>query len=118
MRINQKARIFSGRFNQKISRIKNSGDVEDFVAIVIPVNPQELLLLPEGERTKPTIKVFTAERLELGELLVVGGEKWRVTVADNWGEYGYFNNRATRLVSTQKGYSNGFKFISSASGER
>lgn len=116
MRINQRNRILSSRFNQTITVESKDGTAFTTLAIVIPVSPQDLMLLPEGERTTPTVKVYTKTKLNLGDLVVVNGERWRITTADDWGAYGYFNNRATRLVSTQKGYSNGFKFNTATGG--
>jgi len=82
---------------------------EVMVAIVMPTTSNDVALLPEGERYSPSIKVFTQDPLNIGDLVHFRGFDYRVSASSDWGDYGYFNQIAIRHRPTAKVDSTGFE---------
>ena len=64
--------------------------------ILYPTTADELRALPEGERVTKSITCYWALPFALGDLIVYGGENYRVVYRDPWTNYGY--NRAIAQV--------------------
>jgi hypothetical protein len=76
------------------------------LASVQPLTGEDLLVLPEGERTDDAIEIFTLEKLqpsqqgaaELGDLVTYLGRDYRIRLAEDWGANGnYYRSVATRV---------------------
>ena len=117
--INQSGRFLNSRFRQQITIQKKSGshsasgfdvryEKQQITAIVIPTSPNDVLLLPEGERYLPSIKVYTQQQLNIGDLVDYRGQTYKIKTAANWGDYGYYNNIGVRHSQTAKVDSTGF----------
>ena len=117
--INQSGRFLTSRFRQQITVKKQSGthsasgfDVRyetlKMIAIIIPTSPNDVLLLPEGERYLPSVKVYTQQQLSIGDLVEYRGETYKIKTAANWGDYGYYNNSGVRHSPTSNVDSTGF----------
>ncbi len=117
--INQSGRFLNSRFRQQITVQKQSGshsaggfnvryDTQQITAIVIPTSPNDVMLLPEGERYLPSIKVYTQQQLNIGDLVEYRGQTYKIKTAANWGDYGYYNNIGVRHSQTAKVDSTGF----------
>lgn len=117
--INQSGRFLNSRFRQQITVQKQSGshsasgfdvryEKQQITAIVIPTSPNDVLLLPEGERYLPSIKVYTQQQLNIGDLVEYRGQTYKIKTAANWGDYGYYNNIGVRHSQTAKVDSTGF----------
>ena len=118
--INQKPRLSSSKFCREINvkRIQGEHSAEGFkasyidevmLAIVMPTTSYDVALLPEGERYSPSIKVFTQDPLNIGDLVHFRGFDYRVSASSDWGDYGYFNQIAIRHRPTAKVDSTGFE---------
>ena len=117
--INQSGRFLNSRFRQQITVQKQSGshsaggfnvryETQQITAIVIPTSPNDVMLLPEGERYLPSIKVYTQQQLNIGDLVEYRGQTYKIETAANWGDYGYYNNIGVRHSQTAKVDSTGF----------
>ncbi|MCG9064713.1 hypothetical protein LH425_06600 [Laribacter hongkongensis] len=65
-------------------------------AVVHATKPDDLTLLPEGERHLPARKVMTTRPLAVGDFLLYQGARWRVSASSDWSEYGFHNAIAIR----------------------
>lgn len=83
-------------------------DAVDIVAIVHATKPDDLQLLPEGERYLPTKKIFTPDPITAGDLFEYQGTTWRVSALGDWTEYGFYNGIAVRHDGVAKPDSGGF----------
>lgn len=117
--INQSRRFLNSRFRQQITVQKRSGEhsasgfdvryeAQQMIAIVIPTSPNDVQLLPEGERYLPSIKVYTQEPLNIGDLVEYRGQTYKIKTAADWGDYGYYNNIGVRHSQTANIDSAGF----------
>lgn len=117
--INQYPRFLNSKFSQIVTvkhlQGEHSSDGfgasytdESLTAIVMPTSPNDVLLLPEGERYLPSIKVYTQQQLNIGDLVEYRGQTYKIKTAANWGDYGYYNNIGVRHSSTAKVDSTGF----------
>ncbi|OOF84431.1 hypothetical protein BKG93_07830 [Rodentibacter ratti] len=113
--INQAGRFLNSRFSQRVQvrRILGGGakaeyDPEEVTAIVIPTSPNDVLLLPEGERYLPSIKIYTQQPLKIGDLVDYRGQTYKIKTAADWGDYGYYNHIGVRHIPTAKVDSTGF----------
>lgn len=70
------------------------------LAIVHPVKPDDLQLLPEGERHLPCKKVMSNDPVGIGDLIDYQGHTWRLSQLSDWSEYGYYNGIAVRHDGT------------------
>ena len=118
--INQRPRFSSSKFYREVSvkRLQGEHSADGFEAryfeetmgaIVMPTTSNDVALLPEGERFTPSIKVFTKEKLNIGDLVHFRGFDYRVSACSDWGDYGYFNQIAVRHSPTAKIDSTGFE---------
>lgn len=118
--INQRLRISSSKFHREVNVKRLQGEhsakgfeahyVEETMgAIVMPTTSNDVALLPEGERYIPSLKIFTEERLNIGDLVHFRGFDYRVSACSDWGDYGYFNQIAVRHSPTAKIDSTGFE---------
>jgi len=69
---------------------------DTITAIVHPVKPDDLQLLPEGERYLPCKKVMSLEPIAIGDLVAYQGTHWRLSQLSDWSDYGYYNGIAVR----------------------
>jgi hypothetical protein len=79
----------------------------EVLAIIAPASPRELEMLPEGERTKEVISVFTKEQLRTlvegtggtpADRITYNGKVWEVKQVNDYGsQAGYYFALATRL---------------------
>ena len=117
--INQSFRFQNSRFRQQITvkRLQGEHSADDFkaeyrdetiTAIVIPASPNDVQLLPEGERYLPPIKIYTLDPLNIGDLVVYRGETYKIKTKANWGDYGYHNHLGIRHSPTSNVDSTGF----------
>lgn len=60
---------------------------------VQPASGNTLQRLPEGERSKPHLQVFTKAALEIknGDYMYFEGKQWRCVTDENWSQYGYYD---------------------------
>ncbi|HHF6557554.1 hypothetical protein [Haemophilus influenzae] len=117
--INQYPRFLNSKFRQIVTvkhlQGEHSSDGfrasytdESMTAIVMPTSPNDVLLLPEGERFIPSIKIYTINPLKIGDLVIYEGETYKIKTVANWGKYGYYNNIGVRHSQTAKVDSTGF----------
>ena len=117
--INQYPRFLNSKFRQVVTvkhlQGEHSSDGfgasyidESVAAIVMPTSPNDVLLLPEGERYLPSVKVYTQQQLSIGDLVEYRGETYKIKTAANWGDYGYYNNIGVRHSPTSNVDSTGF----------
>ena len=111
--INQYPRFLNSKFSQVVTvkhlQGEHSSDGfgasytdESVTAIVMPTSPNDVLLLPEGERFIPSIKIYTIKPLKIGGLVIYEGETYKIKTVANWGKYGYHNNIGVRHSQTAK----------------
>lgn len=60
---------------------------------VQPASGNSLQRLPEGERSKPHLQVFTKKEFKIqnGDYMYYDGKKWRCVTDENWSRYGYYD---------------------------
>lgn len=66
----------------------------DILASIQPIksqNQDEFMRLPEGDRDEAECVVYTTFRLQAGDLIEAGGERFRVLSRDNWRRLGGFS---------------------------
>lgn len=119
--INQRGRLHSSRFKQVVSVKRLSGEhsaqgfeavysePEQVVAVVIPTTPNDVQLLPEGERFLPSMKFFTEKPLSIGDLIAFREQDYRIVSFGDWGDYGYYYHIGVRHSATAKVDSEGFE---------
>ena len=58
---------------------------------VQPASANALQRLPELERSKPTLQVFTKKEFKIknGDFMYFKGQKWRCVTDEDWSSYGY-----------------------------
>ncbi|MBP6018795.1 MAG: hypothetical protein KA735_04835 [Burkholderiaceae bacterium] len=83
-------------------------DPVDIIAIVHATKPDDLQLLPEGERYLPNKKIFTPDPISTGDLVIYQGSTWRVSALSDWTEYGFYNCIAVRHDGVARPNSGGF----------
>ncbi len=86
------------------TRTPTLGSPTDFRASIQPLNGRELLLLPEGERDREYIKIYTDLRLLMsnpatktkGDLVNYKGVVWTVIQTNDWNlnDYAHFKFHA------------------------
>lgn len=59
----------------------------DILANIQPVTGRELLMVPEGERSRNHLDVFTETRLKPKDVVVRFGERFEVHFVEEWGPY-------------------------------
>ncbi|MDH2927228.1 hypothetical protein FW755_11070 [Lonepinella koalarum] len=112
--INQKARFRSSHFKQGIYHIKRlengeySEEKQLITAIVTPTTPNDLELLPEGERFYPTFKLYLLESVNIGDLVEIQNVQYKIRTFSNWGDYGYYHALAVQHSETASDRSDGF----------
>lgn len=60
---------------------------------VQPATANALQRLPELERSKPYLQVFTKTDCPIknGDYMIFKGEKWRCVTDEDWSDYGYYD---------------------------
>ncbi|MGY4791968.1 hypothetical protein [Xylella fastidiosa] len=69
-------------------------------AILHPVKPDDLQLLPEGQRYFPSKKIMSQHALCVGDLVRYQDTTWRIVQLSDWSEYGYYHGIAVRHDGT------------------
>lgn len=84
-----------------------TNDVETLVTYpntnVQPASGAALQRLPEAERTKPVLQVFTksSQPFKNRDFMYFNGQKWRCTTEENWSQYGYYDGLFTLYNGAQ-----------------
>ena len=118
--INQFPRFLNRRFSQDIvvKHLQGEHSTDDYKAkyieekmtvIVMPTSPNDVQLLPDGERFLPSIKIYTENPLKIGDLVDYLGVTYKIKTVGNWVDYGYYNNIGVRHSQTAKVDSRGFE---------
>lgn len=78
---------------------------------VQPASGAVLQRLPEGERTKDILQVFTKVDcpLKTGDYMLFNGVKYRCTTTENWSQYGYYDTLFIRYDAVTDIDSEGFE---------
>ena len=60
---------------------------------VQPASGNALQRLPELERSKPTLQVFTKKEFKIqnGDFMYFNNQKWRCVTDEDWHQYGYYD---------------------------
>jgi len=53
-------------------------------AFVHPCSGKDLLSLPEGERVKQTLKIYTDKKLKDSDIICIREEKYKIYNVENW----------------------------------
>ena len=85
------------------------GNPQEFESIyrvwanVQPASANALQRLPELERSKPTLQVFTRKDFQIsnGDYLYFGGNKYRCITTEDWSQYGYYDGLFTLYSGAQ-----------------
>ncbi|OCA57864.1 hypothetical protein AA93_07090 [Xylella fastidiosa subsp. pauca 11399] len=56
--------------------------------------PDDLQLLPEGQRYLPSKKIMSQDALCVGDLVHYQDTTWRIVQLSDWSEYGYYRGIA------------------------
>ncbi len=77
---------------------------------VQPASGATLQRLPEGERTKDVLQVFTKTDLiiKTGDYMLFNGLKYRCVTTEDWSQYGYSDSIFIRYEGPQDIDSGGF----------
>ncbi len=67
------------------------------LAVLYPATAQELLRLPEGERSAARITIYALTELALGDLVDADGSSWQVDATEVWVAGGFFKALARRV---------------------
>jgi hypothetical protein len=84
----------SGRF------VPGAPTVTTAAGNVQPLSGKELLLLPEGERQRQVVKIYTGFALESGDIVTrADGIQYDVQAVENWTAFAqpHFKARLTRI---------------------
>lgn len=87
-----------GRTVQTMTTLQASGNIQ-------PAPGKERELLPEGDRTKEALLIFTVAELSAGsettapDLVTYRGRKYRVAMVEPWREHGGFTKAVAVLES-------------------
>ena len=104
-----------GRF-VKLREPDQDGNPQEFESVyfdwanVQPASGATLQRLPEGERTKPILQVFTRDymRISTGDYMTYKGSRYRCVTTEDWSSYGYFDSLFVRYSGAQEIDSGGF----------
>ncbi|ALQ96937.2 hypothetical protein B398_07050 [Xylella fastidiosa 32] len=100
------------RFAQRVQVLRRQGQylpdgtwqqeyvLDTMLAIIHPTTPDDLQLLPEGERHHPSKKIMSQDQIDVGDVLLYQDTRWRITQLSNWSEYGYYHGIAVRHDGT------------------
>ncbi len=70
--------------------------------ILTPATEKELMLLPEGKRSKNVIKILTVEPLrdtdQDTDTIIYQGKRYKVFKSKPWQDYGFFRSFAEELI--------------------
>lgn len=94
----------------------SSGNPSEFENIyqvwanVQPASGNVLQRLPEAERSKPSLQVFTRKDFKIsnGDYLYFKGNKYRCIVDEDWSDYGYYDGIFIKYSGAQDINSEGF----------
>lgn len=89
----------AGKFYK--GRWKSSNRFEEFEALCSfqPVSGRETMQLPEGDRTKSHVKVYTEFALKRDDIIERNGEEFEVQILNNWGT---FTKAIARLMDVER----------------
>ena len=77
-------------------------------AIVYPAGQDDLLMLPEGERYLPAIRILSLDPLSEGDIALHQNQHWRLSRLSNFAHYGYYDATAIRDAGPAQPHSRGF----------
>lgn len=100
----------------KVREPDADGNPEEFESVyrvwanVQPASGNVLQRLPEGERSKPTLQVFTRKSFKIGngDYLYYDGQKYRCVTDENWSKYGYYDGLFQLYSGAQEINNGGF----------
>lgn len=87
--------------------ILGAGDVETKTVHnntnVQPASGATLQRLPEAERTKPVLQVFTKSSFPIKnrDYMYFNGQKWRCITTEDWSQHGYYDGLFTLYSGAQ-----------------
>lgn len=66
-----------------------ANDVKNFdiKGIIIPLTGKELLLVPEGDRFRQQVWVYTQQEIRDNDSIIWDGYPYEVQIVENWGSY-------------------------------
>lgn len=79
-------------------------------AVVLPLSSEELLILPEGERYLPSLKLLTDFEMVIGDFVVYLNQTYRIISTPEWSNYGYHTAIAIGHERIEKPDTGGFVF--------
>ena len=89
--------------------VSELGEPVDLLTITHPTKPDDLKLLPEGERYLPSIKIMSPDEFKQGDQVFHKGSFWRVAALSSWEEYGFYNGIAVKHEGTQAATAKAFE---------
>ena len=107
-------------FKQKVDFSLVTNETNDFgqpvitaedvtlTAIVYPSTPDELAILPEGERHKSAYTVYTKRKVSHGDYMFYNNIRYKLTTMEAWSQYGYYASLAVRYDGTTSDDSESF----------
>ncbi len=81
----------------------------ELICIVHPATPDDLKILPEGERYNPAFAVYTQIPVKEGDFFHHKKMKMRIVNNSKWSDYGYYSSIAIRHEGSETGDSGGFE---------
>ncbi len=67
-------------------------------AFVHPCSGKDLLSLPEGERVKQTLKIYTDEKLKDSDIICIRSEKYKVYNVEDWvGSLPFYHSLGVKI---------------------
>lgn len=101
--VNQSTNGSGGPLETTTTVVHNNTNVQ-------PASGAVLQRLPEGERTKDVLQVFTKIDCptKTGDYMQFNGTKYRCYTTENWSQYGYYDALFIRYEGVQEINSEGF----------
>ena len=106
--INLSEVVLCPEFNQDIN-VTRGNTLLTFSGVIMPTGANDILLLPESERYLPSVKIYTPDSLERGDIVHHHGIDYVIKTIADWSDYGYYNQIGVRHLPTAKGHSGGFE---------
>ncbi|EWS77503.1 hypothetical protein LPH50_11350 [Xylella taiwanensis] len=106
--LNVSALLRNPTFAQRVQVLRGTGQylpdgtwtqgyvLEEVTAIIHPVKPDDLQLLPEGAHHLPSKKIMSLEVLQVADVLLYPETHWRIAQLFNWSDYGYYHGIGVR----------------------
>lgn len=99
----------NGQREQNGTWLVNYDDAVEITSVIMPASPNDLMILPEGERFLPNVKIYTEHQICIGDFIVYKDDTYRISTNPDWSNYGFYNAIATKHAGTAKPNSGGFE---------